>query len=143
VPRRWVTVLVVVLALAAAALTASRALDRAERPVARPGGGRPPPVVSEAPPSPPPVTPPLPAGDPSVSLAGAAPLALPRAVHSATALPDGSVLVAGGCVTDGCSVATATSESSTAGAGGSSRAPCCRRRATVTRAPMPEAERRC
>ena len=33
-----------------------------------------------------------------------------RAVHTATALPGGRVLVAGGCVTDGCSTATASTE---------------------------------
>jgi Galactose oxidase, central domain len=37
-------------------------------------------------------------------------LDLPRAVHTASQLPDGSVLIAGGCVTDGCGRATDTTE---------------------------------
>ena len=50
----------------------------------------------------------------AVAIAGcdSGPLALevPRAAHTATALERGVVLVAGGCVTDGCSTATATTE---------------------------------
>ena len=50
------------------------------------------------------------ASTPDSTLRQTAGLRVPRAVHTATALPDGRVLLAGGCVTDGCGTATATTE---------------------------------
>jgi len=56
----------------------------------------------------------------SVTAPRVEPVAAPataRAVHTATRLPDGRVLVAGGCVSDGCGLATATTELFTPGGG--------------------------
>jgi len=47
---------------------------------------------------------------PAYTLRETAGLRVPRAVHTATALSGGRVLLAGGCVTDGCGTATATTE---------------------------------